>query len=122
MVKLGELIHPDNITAPGANMKHMNATLNWLQRITHDSSRDVEQRTGISHTTIARAAKADQPPAHIVLAVARAYGYNVLDALRYAGILAPEETAGRGAGAALSAYPSEALLYELLKREQAREA
>ncbi|MEJ6013985.1 hypothetical protein WG936_09065 [Corynebacterium sp. H127] len=96
----------------------MTGNVNWLQRITHDSTRDIEQRTGMSHTTISRAAKADQPPAHVVLAVARVYGYDVISALQHAGVLTAAEVAGRGQGAALSTFPTTALLYELLERQR----
>lgn len=95
----------------------MNAKRTWLEHITQEPSRDVEKATGISHTTITRAARAEQPPAHVVIAVARAYGYNTVTALCHAGILTPEEVAPITCNNPLQTIPSTALLQELLRRE-----
>lgn len=101
-------------------------TSNWLHQITHDTTRNIADNitaTGggtISHTTISRAAASSTPPAHIVVAVARAYGTHPVHALQLAGILTPEEAQPYTAGATLRNVPSLVMLQELAHREVQR--
>lgn len=101
-------------------------TSNWLHQITHDTTRSIADTIAanvggsISHTTISRAASADNPPAHIVVAVARAYGTHPVHALHLAGILTAEEAAPFTASTALRSVPSLVMLQELARREAQR--
>lgn len=98
-------------------------TSNWLHQITHDTTRNIAHNIAtttagtISHTTINRAAQSDNPPAHIVVAVARAYGYSPVRALQLAGILTEEEAQPYTAHTALRNVPSIVMLQELAHRE-----
>ncbi|OAA17319.1 hypothetical protein Caferm_04645 [Corynebacterium afermentans subsp. afermentans] len=101
-------------------------TSNWLHQITHDTTRNIADTiatTGggsISHTTISRAASSDNPPAHIVVAVARAYGTHPVHALQLAGIITEEEAQPYAATTALRNVPSLVMLQELAHREAQR--
>lgn len=92
---------------------------NWLHRITTESHRNIATAIGgsVSHTTIARAATSDTPPAHLVVAIARAYGTDPVQALQWAGILTPEETQRYSAAPSLRTVPSLVMLQELARRE-----
>lgn len=101
---------------PVARMHHM---MNWLNRITTDAHRTIAANIGgsVSHTTIARAAASDTPPAHLVVDIARAYGINPVQALQWAGLLTPEEAQPYLPASSLRAVPSLVLLQELAHRE-----
>lgn len=102
-------------------------TSNWLHQITHDTTRSIADTIAanlggsISHTTISRAASSNNPPAHIVVAVARAYGTHPVRALQLAGILSEEEAAPFTATTTLRDVPSLVMLQELARREAQRE-
>ena len=89
----------------------------WLQSITSEPSRAIAARTGLAHSTITRAANTNTPPPGVVVAVARAYDYDVLRALVLTGFLTPDETTGHGMDTALQHAPTAMLLHELLRRE-----
>lgn len=101
-------------------------TSNWLHQITHDTTRNIADNIattgggGISHTTISRAASSDNPPAHIVVAVARAYGTHPVHALQLADIITEEEAQPYTATTALRNVPSLVMLQELAHREAQR--
>lgn len=101
-------------------------TNNWLHQITHDTTRNIADTIAanlggsISHTTISRAASSDHPPAHIVVAVARAYGTHPVHALQLAGIITEEEAQPYTATTALRNVPSLVMLQELAHREAQR--
>lgn len=106
-----------------ATMHHMSTTSaagGWLQTITLDSSRVIADRTGLSASTITRAANADTPPAGVVVAVARAYEFDVLRALVLSNFLSPAEVASYGLDSAIKKAPSAMLLHELLEREHGK--
>lgn len=94
-------------------------TTSWLTSITHDSARTIAANIGdgISHSTITRAAASDTPPAHIVIAIARAYRVPVVPALYHAGIITEEEAHPYRATSHLRTVPSLILLEELRQRE-----
>lgn len=98
--------------------------MNWLQRITQDSHRTIAESIGghVSHTTISRAAASDNPPAHLVVEIARAYGADAVQALQWAGILTPEEVVAYSPAASLRTVPSLVMLQELARREAQRQA
>ena len=101
-------------------------TSNWLHQITHDTTRNIAATIAttsggsISHTTISRAASSDNPPAHIVVAVARAYGTHPVHALQLAGIITEEEAQPYTATTSLRNVPSLVMLQELAHREAQR--
>lgn len=104
-------------------MQHMTtseAPHGWFNAITTDPSRAVAHRTGLAASTITRAANADNPPPAVVVAIARAYGFDPVRALVLSGFLEPEEADGHGVDSALASAPRAALLYELLRREHAQ--
>lgn len=92
-------------------------TPTWLDAITTDSARTIAKATGLSHTTISRAADNPTPAPAVVVAVARTYGYNPVEALARAGLLTTAEARPTTSEASLRAISSRALLQELLRRE-----
>lgn len=98
-------------------------TSNWLHQITHDTTRSIAATIAanlggsISHTTISRAASSDHPPAHIVVAVARAYGTHPVHALQLAGVITAEEARAYSPAASLRTTPTLVLLQELTRRQ-----
>lgn len=91
----------------------------WLTQITSDTTRNVAANIGggVSHTTVSRAATAEQPPAHLVIDVARAYGTHPVRALELAGYITAEEARPYSPASSLRAVPSLVLLQELARRE-----
>lgn len=101
-----------------ARLHHMEEyTPTWLDAITTDSARTIAKATGLSHTTITRASKAATPPPAVVVAVARAYGYNPVEALSHTGLLTPAEARPTTGEASLRHVSTRVLLQELLRRE-----
>lgn len=94
-----------------------NETTPWIQRISSDSARTIAKNTGLSHTTISRTADNPTPPPAVVVAVARAYGYNPVTALAETGLLTHDEAQAFDGRQALNMVSSRALLQELLRRE-----
>ncbi|MCG7241453.1 MULTISPECIES: hypothetical protein [Corynebacterium] len=92
-------------------------TPTWLDAITTDSARTIAKATGLSHTTISRAADNPTPPPAVVVAVARAYGYNPVEALSRTGLLTPIEARPVTSEANLRRVSTRVLLQELLRRE-----
>lgn len=92
-------------------------TPTWLDAITADSARTIAKATGLSHTTISRAAGNPTPPPAVVVAVARAYGYNPVEALSRTGLLTPLEARPVTGEASLRRVSTRVLLQELLRRE-----
>lgn len=92
-------------------------TPNWLDAITTDSARTIAKATGLSHTTISRAADNPTPPPAVVVAVARAYGYSPVDALYRAGLLTQQEAQPYTGEHDLRTISSRVMLQELLRRE-----
>lgn len=92
-------------------------TPTWLDAITADSARTIAKATGLSHTTISRAAGNPTPPPAVVVAVARAYGYNPVEALSRTGLLTPIEARPVTGEASLRRVSTRVLLQELLRRE-----
>lgn len=89
----------------------------WLATITTDSARTIAKATGLSHTTISRAADNTTPPPAVVVAVARAYGANPVTALAQTGLLTTAEAEPFSGAHELRTVPSAVLLQELLRRE-----
>jgi hypothetical protein len=93
--------------------RHMSAFATWFERVTNGAShRAAAAAVDMSNATVSRWFKIDQPPADGVVALARAYGADPIEALIAIGILEPEE------------YPrtvrevnSYELLQELMRRE-----
>ena len=101
-----------------ARLHHMEEyTPTWLDAITTDSARTIAKATGLSHTTISRAADNPTPPPAVVVAVARAYGYNTVEALAHTGLLTPAEARPITGEANLRRISTRVLLQELLRRE-----
>lgn len=95
--------------------------LTWLDEITTDSMRQVAELSGISHSTISRAVADEVPPPHVVIAIARAYGHNPVQALHSAGILTDAEIRPYDATGDLRMATTRALLQQALQREIKRE-
>lgn len=101
-----------------ARLHHMDTNpTSWLDRMTTDSHRAIAQATGLSHTTISRAASTATPPPAVVVAVARACGYNPVDALYHAGLLTQQEAQPYTGEHDLRTISSRVMLQELLRRE-----
>ena len=101
-----------------ARLHHMEEyTPTWLDAITTDSARTIAKATGLSHTTISRAADNPTPPPAVVVAVARAYGYNPVEALAHTGLLTPAEARPITGEANLRRISTRVLLQDLLRRE-----
>lgn len=101
-----------------ARLHHMEEyTPTWLDAITTDSARTIAKATGLSHTTISRAADNPTPPPAVVVAVSRAYGYNPVEALEHTGLLTPAEARPITGEASLRRISTRVLLQELLRRE-----
>ncbi|MFW9097725.1 hypothetical protein ACOJAM_08650 [Corynebacterium striatum] len=92
-------------------------TPNWLDAITTDSARTIAKATGLSHTTISRAADNPTPPPAVVVAVARAYGYNPVVALSRTGLLTQQEAQPYTGEHDLRTISRRVMLQELLRRE-----
>lgn len=103
----------------GDKLRHMEDQLNWYERITTDSQRQVARLVGVSHTTLSRAVSSSTPPPTLVRDVARACGVDPLTALYYAGFLTADDVATRRGVTPLNLTPSRELLQELLRREVA---
>lgn len=73
----------------------------------------------MAHTTTYATGKSNktQPPPSVVVAVARAYGYNPVEALSRTGLLTPIEARPVTGEANLRRVSTRVLLQELLRRE-----
>lgn len=76
--------------------------MEWYQEAVGDASENaVAARAGINQSTLNRQLKARRLSPELVVAVARAYGRDVLDALVVAGLITPADIRAHGVQMAL---------------------
>lgn len=87
----------------------------YVYSITGDvSGKVIARRAGIHQTTISRWRSDEQPSVNSVIAFARGYGINVLDALTASGYITDDEAHTRPRS--IRRVPTEELMRELARR------
>lgn len=109
-----------NITARPPIIGTMNTHQTWFAAITNGATRaDVAAETGIANSTIAHQFRTGQLSATTVIAIAKAYDANVLQALVDTGFIDHEDTP-LPASTDLRAVDDRALVAELARRINSR--
>ena len=97
-------------------------SMTWYTRTVKDASVNaVATRSGVVQSTLARQIKAGSLTAETVVAVARAYGADVLDALVACGLITKDEVRKHGIRATLRDAVDVELAAEIMRRARGRE-
>ena len=94
----------------------MNAMTWYAETVGTDSTNRVADRAGLVQTTLGRQLKSGKLSAETVVAVADAYGRDVLDALVILGLITREQIRRHGIREALAAASDEEIAEEVWKR------
>ena len=93
--------------------------MDWYRGVVKDASvNSVATRAGLVQSTLARQLKAETLTAESVVAVARAYGVDVLDALVKIGLVTEQDIRTHGASVALADLTDIELAAEVVRRAQ----
>lgn len=91
--------------------------LKWYRQVVGDASENaVAKKAHLSQATLNRQLKSGKLSPEITVAIARAYGVDVLDALVAQGLLDPDDLRSHGARAALEAATDEEIAALVLER------
>lgn len=91
--------------------------MDWYKAAVGDASVNaVAQRAGLVQTTLSRQVKAGQFSPETVVAVANAYGRDVLDALVVAGVITTEQIRSHGIQHALADASDAEIAAEVMRR------
>lgn len=92
-------------------------TIKWYESLVGDASENaVAMKAGVNQRTLNRQIKRGRLGPEVVVAIAQAYGYDVLDALVIAELITPEQIEAHGIRAALKAASDRELADEVWGR------
>ncbi|MCO6559238.1 MAG: hypothetical protein J6575_07535 [Bifidobacterium sp.] len=92
--------------------------IEWLREITHDDSINrISQQAGIPYATLYKRFKSNELATDEIIAIARSYGINPVDALVKTGIVSNEEASGVRGDNALRLCSIESIATEIVRRD-----
>ena len=96
-------------------------SMEWYEKTVRDSSVNaVAAKAGLVQSTLSRQVRAEALTAETVVAIARAYGADVLDALVACGLITRDEIRAHGVKAALEDALEIELAAEVMRRAEGR--
>ncbi|WEV69345.1 hypothetical protein OZX73_00095 [Bifidobacterium sp. ESL0775] len=100
------------------NISHSNNHIDWLRDITHDDSiNKISQQAGIPYATLYKRFKSNELATDEIIAIARSYGINPVDALVKTSIISDEEASGVRGDNALRLCDIESIAKEIVRRD-----
>ncbi|MDF7666038.1 hypothetical protein [Bifidobacterium sp. ESL0745] len=92
--------------------------IEWLREITHDDSINrISQQAGIPYATLYKRFKSSELATDEIIAIARSYGINPVDALVKTNIISNEEASGVRGDNALRLCAIESIANEIVRRD-----
>ncbi|WEV67523.1 hypothetical protein OZX72_00470 [Bifidobacterium sp. ESL0769] len=92
--------------------------IEWLREITHDDSINrISQLAGIPYATLYKRFKSNELATDEIIAIARSYGINPVDALVKTGLISNEEASGVRGDNALRLCNIESIAEEIVRRD-----
>ncbi|WEV46823.1 hypothetical protein OZX62_00495 [Bifidobacterium sp. ESL0690] len=92
--------------------------IEWLREITHDDSINrISQQAGIPYATLYKRFKSGELATDEIIAIARSYGINPVDAMVKTGLISNEEASGVRGDNALRLCNIESIAKEIVRRD-----
>lgn len=95
--------------------------IEWLKQITHsDSINKISKRSDIPYATLYKRFKMDDLATDEIIAIARGYGINPVDALVKTHVLSEEEASGIRGANALKLCSIQEIANEIVRRDESK--